>query len=435
MTRNKPITIGCVGMTHLGLIHAVAFAEKGFQLICYDERHGLIQQLQSHQLPVNEPELPELVQKNTARLEFTTQLEALNSCDVIFIAYDVPTDDNGNSDLSVIHQLLKRVTPVLSNTASLVLLSQVPPGFTRQIPFPKARVFYQVETLVFGRAMERALYPERYIVGTHDTDAELPLAYQALLSAFQCPILKMRYESAELAKISINMFLVASVTTTNTLAEICENIGADWEEIAPALRLDKRIGPYAYLAPGLGLSGGNLERDLNTIIQLGQKHTTDTGVVHAALQNSKYRRDWVLRCLKENILDFIQDPILCVLGLAYKPDTHSIKNSPAIALLHELKGYVINVHDPVVSAEGITGVVQHKEVTDALKDADVVIIMTPWVDYKSVTFALLQQHMLGHTVIDPYQVLKSEAKSQKRFQYFCLGQSSIQTEKKEFEYA
>ena len=115
---------------------------------------------------------------------------------------------------------------------------------------------------MFGRAVERATKPERFIVGSPDPGSALPPALDTYLRSFGCPILPMRLESAELAKISINCCLVASVSVTNTLAELCERIGADWSEIAPALRLDKRIGPFAYLSPGLGLAGGNLEREI-----------------------------------------------------------------------------------------------------------------------------------------------------------------------------
>lgn len=114
----------------------------------------------------------------------------------------------------------------------------------------------------------RALYPERIIIGTDEPQRALPEAYASFLLRFDCPILSMRFESAELCKISINCCLVASVSVANTLAEICEHNGADWSEIAPALKLDKRIGSHAYLSPGLGISGGNLERDLNTVIEL-----------------------------------------------------------------------------------------------------------------------------------------------------------------------
>src|SRR6185295_6857324 len=129
--------------------------------------------------------------------------------------------------------------------AVLVLMSQVPPGFCRTLATrldPRLRLFYQVETLVFGNAVARAIHPERFMTGCANPKEGLPDVLRNYLEAFGCPILPMRFESAELCKIAINCFLVSSVTTSNTLAEICENTGADWYEIAPALRLDKRIG-------------------------------------------------------------------------------------------------------------------------------------------------------------------------------------------------
>ena len=135
----------------------------------------------------------------------------------------------------------------------------------------------------------------------------------------------MRYESAELAKISINMCLVAMVSTANTLAEICEHIGADWSEIVPALRLDKRIGQYAYLSPGLGISGGNLERDLATVLRYSEKYKTDGGVVTSWIKNSRHRKDWAWATFKNLGLDKKPEAQVAVLGLTYKENTHSLK--------------------------------------------------------------------------------------------------------------
>ena len=427
--------IGFAGMTHLGLVHAVAFAEKGFSVVCYDEQIALIQELKAHQLPVNEPQLDDLVVQNRTRLQYTSDLTHLKTCDVVFIAYDVPTDDEGNSNLDVIHQLLTRVSPVLNVNTSLVLLSQVPPGFTRQIDFPKHRLFYQVETLIFGCAVHRALYPERYIIGAFEAEHALPDAYQALLSSFDCPILKMRYESAELAKIAINMFLVSSVTTTNTLAEICENIGADWGDIAPTLRLDKRIGQHAYLTPGLGIAGGNLERDLNTIIKLGQAHKTDTKTVSAWLQNSKHRRDWVLRCLQNQVFTRFDNPIICVLGLAYKPNTHSVKNSPSVALINQLQQYVIQAHDPIVTDQHETHAQRYDEVYDAMRQAHVVIIMTPCSEYQDLSVERMLQQMQGNMIIDPNRVLQGTVKQSQHIEYYSLGQGRIQHKQRELDHA
>src|SRR5919109_5597208 len=141
----------------------------------------------------------------------------------------------------------------------------------------------------------RRATPVRSIVGCADPAAPLDARFRAVLDAFGCPILPMRYESAELAKISINCCLVASVSVANTLAELCERIGADWREIAPALKLDRRIGAYAYLAPGLGIAGGNLERDLATVSRLSEGQGTEAGMITAWLRNSRYRRGWALR--------------------------------------------------------------------------------------------------------------------------------------------
>src|SRR5262249_33391294 len=186
----------------------------------------------------------------------------------------------------------------LSPRALLVVLCQVPPGFTRGLPWSSERLFYQVETLVFGRAVERATRPERYIVGCAEPSKALPKVLATLLGAFGCPILPMRYESAELAKIAINCCLVASITTANTLAEISERIGAAWSEIVPALKFDARIGPGAYLAPGLGLAGGNLERDLATILGLSEAVGSEASVIRAFVANSRHRPDWAKPVLR-----------------------------------------------------------------------------------------------------------------------------------------
>ena len=236
----------------------------------------------------------------------------------------------------------------------MVVLCQVPPGFTRRLPLPPERLFYQVETLVFGRAVERATRPERYMVGCADPAKPLPKPFATLLGAFGCPILPMRYESAELAKIAINCCLVASVTVANTLAELSERIGADWSEIMPALKLDARIGRHAYLAPGFGLAGGNLERDLATITRLAAATGCEASVIAACIANSHHRRDWALRVLHSEVLSHSRDALIGILGLAYKENTHSTKNSPSLALISALAALAAQALRPCRS-----GLVRH----------------------------------------------------------------------------
>jgi UDPglucose 6-dehydrogenase len=417
--------IGFAGMTHLGLNSAVASAERGFNVICFDSDAGRIAALNEGRLPFVEPELPEMFARRHAQLTFTADAGLLKKCDVIYVAPDVPTDDKGASDLGPIRALIDIVDSAMAPAAVLVVLSQVPPGFTRGLNRPLATRYYQVETLIFGRAIERAMYPERFIVGCADPAVPLPPALATYLSAFECPILPMRYESAELCKISINMVLVAQVSCANTIAELCEKIGADYDEIVPALRLDRRIGAYAYISPGMGISGGNLERDLATFNNLGDELGTSIGVVRAWQHNSSYRRNWALRTLHATVLDRVKDPVIAVLGLAYKENTDSVKNSPAVALVQALHPFLVQTYDPVVTprAEWHPDLVAGSDALAACAGADVVLIMTPWPEFRAIDIGQLAKILHGRVVIDPYGMLDRRAAIAAGIEYHRLGVS------------
>jgi UDPglucose 6-dehydrogenase len=417
-------TVGFVGMTHLGLISATAIAAKGFPAVCYDPDGQLIDELSRGKLPVVEPDLPELLATNGKTQRFTADIKALAGCDVVYIAPDVPTDDTGQSDLTGIRKLIDAAAAALGPKAVMVILSQVPPGFTRSLGIlSPERLYYQVETLVFGRAIERAMQPERYIVGCADPGKPLAPNFEAVLKAFGCPILPMRYESAELAKISINMCLVASVTVANTLAELCERIGADWSEIAPALKLDRRIGQYSYLAPGLGIAGGNLERDLATVERFAAKHHTDAGVVRAWVANSRHRRDWAAQTIRRVLLDANPKATLAVWGLAYKENTHSIKNSPSLATIAQLGGAKVRAHDPSVPQISVASLPIERidDPLKALHGADALLILTPWPQYKKIPVEQIAAALKGRVVIDPYSVLDLKASEHTHLLHHTLG--------------
>jgi len=428
----KPVLAFC-GLTHLCLCSGVAAAEKGFSVILFDPDPARVAAVSEGRLPVVEPDLDALFRRNRARLRVTHDPAELRAADLVYLAPDVPTDDHGLSDLGPIDALLRVVKPAMAKGATLVLLSQLPPGFTRGLPGRFGRfdgpLHYQVETLIFGRAMQRALEPERFIVGCFDPAQPLPDALRDFLAAFACPILPMRLESAELAKISINMCLVASISVANTLAELCEKLGADWSEISASLRLDRRIGPHAYLSPGLGLAGGNLERDLATLVQLGATHATDTRLVSAAIENSAHRKSWAWQTLRARLLDRQPDAAIAVLGLAYKENTHSTKNSPALALIAQMPGRAIRVHDPVVPA---TAAGPHAVPTidplDCVTGADAVLLMTPWPAYRELDPAALARRMRGRLLIDPYRVIDPKAAIAAGLEHVTLGVGSPASE-------
>jgi UDPglucose 6-dehydrogenase len=426
----RPI-VAFAGMTHLGLVSATVVASVGCETVCFDNDAGLIERLKKGEVPVVEPDLPELLRSNGERQKFTSSVSDIVRCDVVYVALDIATDDQGRSDTSALTALIDLIVPVMRPQAVLIVLSQVEPGFTRALlaPVPEKR-YYQVETLIFGRAVERATKPERYIVGCADPSRPLDPNLKMVLEAFNCPILPMRYESAELTKISINCCLVASVSVVNTLAELCEKIGADWSEIVPALKLDRRIGTHAYLAPGLGVAGGNLERDLATVARLSDTHGTEAGLIAAWLRNSRYRRDWPLRQLNPRVLSVLAEPVIGILGVAYKENTHSIKNSPAVALIKALAGCRLRVFDPAVRASAEWH--PHMTVTDdplaACDGADAVVIMTPWPQFRALTPTDMIGRLRGRVVVDPFSVLDRAAAAAVGLEHVVLGAPLVDVE-------
>ena len=405
------MTIGFAGLSHLGIVSSLAAAAKGFEVVGFDPDAALCEALIGGELPVFEPGLDDLLAAHRSRIRFTADPSQLRACQLMVVSPDVPTDHANRSDLASIERIVAQVLAATAPSATVVILSQVPPGLTRRLaagPASGRTLYYQVETLVFGRAVERALQPERFIVGCAAPETALPAPYAAWLGSFGCPIARMRYESAELAKIAINMFLASSVSTTNTLAELCEAIGAEWDEIAPVLKLDRRIGPHAYLSPGLGIAGGNLERDLTTIGGLAREWGTDTAVVDAWLSNSRARREWPLRTLQTELLSRTEGaPTIAVWGLAYKPDTRSMKNAPSLSLLEALRPYAVRAYDPqaVLSRPDWTHVRQVASALDACQGADALVIMTPWAEFASIDAARIREHLAGRLIIDPYGVL------------------------------
>jgi UDPglucose 6-dehydrogenase len=412
-------------MTHLGLVSASATAQTGSLVVAVDPDVALVARLDRGELPVSEPGLSELIVGHKKNIKFAADVAALGECDVVYVAVDVPTDDAGQSDLAPVRATVDRVRSILSPKAALVILSQVPPGFTRALPFPAERLYYQVETLVFGRAVERAAHPERFIIGCADPQKPIHGALLTFLRSFSCPILPMAYESAELAKISINLCLVASISVANTLAEICERVGADWSDIAPALKLDRRIGEGAYLSPGLGIAGGNLERDLRTIVQIGEANGADVGVVRAWFANSAHRKEWSWRILRDTALKADAASKIAVLGLAYKENTHSTKNSPSLVLLERLRGNPVMVHDPVVPGSVAPWAESAADPLAAAAGADALVIATPWPQYRDLQPTALARVMRGRTLLDPYRVLDGRLCAAAGFTYHTLGRPPL----------
>jgi UDPglucose 6-dehydrogenase len=417
------LTVGYAGMTHLGIVSGTVTALKGLKTICFDDNVELIADIKNGKLPIAEPQLQETIALNSSSQVFTSDPSDLKSCDIIFVSPDVSTDDQGNSSLDNVNSLANIAISHIKKDAILVILCQVPPGFTRQISFKKAQLYYQVETLIFGNAIERATSPERIIIGCDEPTVDLPKSYNSFLECFKCPILKIKYESAELSKIAINLCLTSSITVTNVLSEICEKIGADWGEIMPALQLDKRIGKFSYLSPGLGLSGGNLERDLVTVIKLAKEHQTNVDVIKSFIDDSDYRKQWASKIVHSLTSNTSPKLSICIWGLAYKKNTHSIKNSASIATISALKECSFRVYDPAVKSldQEFQNLVFSETAFEALDNADILMVLTPWDEFASFDIKEIHERMNSGVIIDPYKMLNHNTDSSPDIDYYTIG--------------
>jgi len=399
----------------------VAAHIQGFQITAFDTDAERLRERQAGVFDPAEPRVAEYLAEHGENIHFTTQLADLKVCDLVVIALDTSTNPAGRVDLSQLENLVKVILNGVDLDIPVVLMSQVPPGFTRRIGQGRTNFFYQVETLIFGDALRRALEPERYIFGSNNNPA-IPDSVHEWHAAGNCPVIAMSLESAELAKMSINTFLAAQLMTTSTLAELAANVGADWEDIAKTLRLDRRIGAHAYLTPGTGIGGTNIKRDLVGLKQIAKECETRSDLFDDFLAGSDYYLAWVQRVVRDLITR--QPSIrLGILGLAYKPGTMSTINSPGMSLAEHYGDQIdVTVHDPHVEYTNTPSdrVRIADKAFDAINASDVVVLTCPWPDYRPLEEIVL--NWSGLALVDPNNFLKTLDKPQHRsFELHSLG--------------
>lgn len=423
------IKLGFFGMSHLGQVYSTAYARQGFDVLCFDHSRILISKLQSGIFSINEPSLNELALANRERIVYTNKLYDTLTCDLAFLSLDVTTDENGNSFLDDVKQLIEEVDSILPPQVPLIILSQIPMGFCDAQSRHMSRVLiYQVETLVFGNAVSRAIEPERIIIGVNSENSELPSSYLSILRNFNCPKFIMTYRSAELCKMAINFLLASSITSTNFLSEICEIVGANWSEVTPALRLDERIGKFAYLSPGLGISGGNLERDISALRQVAAKSNSQCEDFAKIIQEmSTYQKRWP----QKHLISFLEkrrekQNVIGLWGLSYKENTDSIKNSPSVEFLKSLPHDLpVIAFDPVVKSLpqfGSNSTLAEDQMS-MLSKVDALFILTPWKHFKQNLSDVLSKFH-GSLIVDPYSCIVVDVELPLSVSLVVLGNAS-----------
>ncbi len=430
---NENIT-GFVGLTHLGIVSSICWASRFPPAIAVDPDAGIINKLASGELPIEEPKLADLFAKSRKSISFTTDFSLLSRCSTVFITQDIQTDENNKSDYGSFYELVEKTIPHLSPGTKIVVMSQVSVGTCNKIkrhikdkrPDLDFELFYMVETLIIGNAVDRFLQPERIILGTESgTGLDEYADFKNRLNGFGAPLVIMKYESAELTKLAINFYLFNSVSYANTVADLCEAYGADMNEIIPALRLDKRIGPHAYIRPGLGVTGGNLERDMMSLMQLEKDKTLNSDLIEVLVNLNKTRYKWVEKKLRAYLFPNVKKPRICIWGLAYKRDVTSLKNSIALRIIDEMSDEVtISAFDPLVKSAGSSGDVDiAQDRYAAVEGAHCLIVLTDPDEFNELDVKKLKKLMEYPLIIDCVNLYSGSIEELKDFKYLAVGRA------------
>src|SRR5258706_2072814 len=344
------------GLWHLGCVTAACLAAAGQQVVGLDLDQQVVADLQRGQPPLHEPGLADLIAagRTAGQLTFTTDpAAALRGADVLWVAFDTPVDERDQADVAFVRDRLEVIVDAIPVDTLVLISAQVPVGFTAALEHDwlarRLRYAYSPENLRLGKAIEAFQQPERVIIGRRDP-ADQPLL-AALFAPFCQRIEWMSVESAEMTKHALNAFLATSVTFINEVARLCEVLGADAKEVERGLKSEGRIGPRAYLAPGAAFAGGTLARDLRFLVVFGQRYDRATPLFSGVLASNDVHKGWV-RATISRLLHSIEQPMVAILGLTYKPGTSTLRRSASVELctwLHE-QGVRVRAHDPAVDA-------------------------------------------------------------------------------------
>ena len=418
------LTVGFAGMTHLGTCSSVGASIHGNNVVAFDTDKQVIAKRLMGQFDSAEPGIEDFLLSLPNNYQLTNNVSDLKKCDLVMISIDSPIDGEGNVNSEPVEKYFDLVAQTIDSSVPIVILSQVRPGFTRKIHKFRLETYYQMETLIFGQGLERALKPERYVIGLVDETKPLNRKYEEYLRQGNCPLLPMSFESAELTKLSANFFLASTITATNTLAALSSKLGANWKQIAESLKLDRRIGPYAYLNAGLGIGGSNIIRDLIGIREMTRMQGTDASIVDAMLKNSEFSKNWLMRQLSE-IIPLVDSPRIGILGLSYKQNTDSTIGSSGVKTARSISRiFPTFVYDPVVREDKI--LIPHVNWVNSAQEVvslvNIIIISTEWNEFMTNEFKDVLMNSQLKFIIDPFGCqlhLKSESS---KIKYRTLGE-------------
>ncbi len=439
-TAHRDGPIGVIGLWHLGSVTAACLADAGCEVIGVDPDPESVAGLRACRAPVSEPGLDELLARNAQRMSFACEPHALADARCAWVTFDTPVDDDDNADVEwVLARAVELLAPLPADSLAIVS-SQLPAGSVARLRERCAarrghddlRFACVPENLRLGRALEcfRAR-DERIVAGVRSERDRNELA--ELLAPFGARVEWMRVESAEMSKHALNGFLATSVAFINEIAEICESLGADAEEVSRALKSEPRIGPHAYLAPGDAFAGGTLARDVGFLCGLAEHRGLPAHVFAGVLAGNDAHRQWTRRKLLELLggddrgRRALAGRRVAIWGLTYKPGTDTLRRSSAIELCRWLaeSGSEVRAHDPAVTAlpVDLAGAIELcASPLEALAGAQALVVCTAWPDYLQVPVEELVSGLATPArVIDPGGALRELLAARADVHYVRVG--------------
>ncbi|MEK9155716.1 MAG: UDP-glucose/GDP-mannose dehydrogenase family protein [Patescibacteria group bacterium] len=426
--------IAVVGTGYVGLVQGVCLAELGNEVVCVDIDEEKIAKLRRGVSPIYEPGIEELIRKNlgAGRIGFNTSLaQQIKGTKIIFIAVGTPPDESGRADLKYVLAAAAEIGKCLDHYAVIVNKSTVPIG-TGELVRNTIKKYYRgdfdvvsnPEFLREGSAIDDFMHPDRVVIGCNNGKTA---AYKVaeLYMVLGAPILITNLETAEMIKYASNSYLATQISFINSVANVCEQVGADVADVARGMKLDKRIGQRAFLSAGLGYGGSCFPKDVSALIQIARENKVDFRILEEVEAVNKEQRQRFVLKVKETLGD-LKGKRIAVWGIAFKPKTDDIRDAPAVSIIESLLslGAKITVYDPV-AAENIAKIFPQaslaKKSIEACRGADALLVITEWDEFKQINLSEVRGIMSRPVILDGRNIYAPARMKELGFEYYSVG--------------
>ena len=428
--------IAVVGSGYVGLVAGACLAENGNEVVCIDKDPAKIRALQRGQIPIYEPGLEEMVRRNRGlkRLTFTTDLaKGVRASEIIFIAVGTPTGEDGSADLQHVLDVAKDTARAMNGYKVIVNKSTVPVGTAAKVrdilrketthPFS---VVSNPEFLKQGAAIDDFMKPDRVVIGAEDARAaELMKELYSPFTRTGAPIMLMDNASAELCKYAANAMLATRISFMNEVANVCEAMGADVDQVRKAVAADRRIGP-SFLFPGVGYGGSCFPKDVKAMLRFSQAADYDFQILKSVEAVNEQQKLRLLEKLKKHF-GSLKGKRIGVWGLSFKPRTDDMREAPSVPLIHGMlaAGAEVHAYDPeaMATAKKIFGSKVHLAENSyaALTGADALALVTEWNEFREPDFARMRKLMRSPVIFDGRNIYSPEQIKAQGFSYFSIG--------------